>query len=598
MPGLFKKRHAVVIGTILGLILGGAFYYFYTHRPLKLEYPVRGVHVNAPFVVKFNQEVALKSDPLLSPKIPGTWYAKKGFFGIRSLEFQPELLWDSGVKYHIDLTLANAVSGKTEINQKLDFSTQPSLDIISFSIDDDARRATINPTFELFVEPTLKSKKLSLLINQNIEATLVQHKDNRYLFRLNNPLDPGRRYRAQLWDQNDSVILEKQFLTAVDPEVIFATQKDHFYPGDGIDIVFNTDMRQDFSPFQFEMEGGGVWKSDRTYHFLPENLKPGNTYTYRVLAGAYSVDGSKSKVPSEFSISTPGELVVNVTPDISDALEKVVRVSFDQPVDKKSAESALHIVPSATGEYYWPSDTIMLWRAKLNYQTNYVVRISSGIKTLYGISNKNELSFDFSTKTEVIKLAVPYYKQEYQRSCEEAALRMALAFYNIKVSDWAIVQKVGYHPRERDTNTNIWDDPNKMFVGFLDPPSMGYGTYAPAIARAAKAFGRISEVKTNITASYLSRQIHEKHPVVIWGYFTPKPGIRFTWNLEGGGTASAYQGEHARTVMGVVGSINNPVGFYVHDPLYGGPAEYWPTAKLMNHMNVYGELTNQAVVVK
>lgn len=197
------------------------------------------------------------------------------------------------------------------------------------------------------------------------------------------------------------------------------------------------------------------------------------------------------------------------------------------------------------------------------------------------------------------KLDVPFFKQEYIRSCEEASLRMALAFYGIKTDDMEIVKKVGYDPKPWDKKNNIWDDPNEMFVGSIDDPNKnGYGTFSPAIAKAAKAYGRNAESYTGVGAQFLAEQIYNNHPVIIWG-FTKPPLTKYYWNTKDGKKIEAYRGEHARIVIGVFGDQKNPTGFLINDPLTAdGKEEYWSTEKLMTHMNILGNLTNQAVVVK
>lgn len=196
-------------------------------------------------------------------------------------------------------------------------------------------------------------------------------------------------------------------------------------------------------------------------------------------------------------------------------------------------------------------------------------------------------------------LDVPFFKQEYIRSCEEASLRMVLAFYGIQTNDMEIAQRVGYDPRPWDIKNNIWDDPNKMFVGYIDDPNKsGYGAFAPAIASAAKTFGHDSESYLGVTDQFIAEQIYSGYPVIVWGFFNTPPFVKYSWNTEEGKKIVAYRGEHARVVVGVFGDPSNPVGFLLDDPLTGEKEEYWSAERLMTHMNMFGNLTNQAVVVR
>jgi len=198
-----------------------------------------------------------------------------------------------------------------------------------------------------------------------------------------------------------------------------------------------------------------------------------------------------------------------------------------------------------------------------------------------------------------VQLDVPFFKQEYIRSCEEASLRMVLAFYGIETNDREIVERVGYEPRSWDKENNIWDDPNIMFVGYIDDPNKnGYGAFAPAIAAAAKTFGRDSESYTDVSAQFLAEHIYAGHPVIVWGFNLKSLVVKYFWNTDEGKEIVAYRGEHTRVVVGVFGDPSKPVGFLLHDPLSGEKNEYWSSERLMTHMNTLGNLTNQAVVVQ
>ncbi len=199
---------------------------------------------------------------------------------------------------------------------------------------------------------------------------------------------------------------------------------------------------------------------------------------------------------------------------------------------------------------------------------------------------------------KITKLNVPYFAQQYKNSCEAASLRMALAFYGIKTDDMNIVQQFGYKPRLRDESANTWDDPREMFVGFINGQSgTGYGVYGRPVARVAESFGRKAEYTTDISAAMLAAEIRAGHPIVIWGY-TSLTGKPYYWNVPSGGQVRAFRGEHARVIVGVQGSTENPIGFYIHDPITGEQYKFWKTQDLILHMHSVLGVTNQAVIVK
>ncbi len=196
---------------------------------------------------------------------------------------------------------------------------------------------------------------------------------------------------------------------------------------------------------------------------------------------------------------------------------------------------------------------------------------------------------------DVVTLDVPADKQEFRNSCEESALQMALAYYDIQATEMEIVEKVGYNPRP--WNKGIWDDPYEMFVGAINERS-GYGTYAPAIAKAARAFGRNAQSYSPVTPNFIAEQIYKGYPVIVWGFFKTPPYTKYSWKTDTGKEIEGYRGEHARIVVGVVGNKDNPTGFFLNDPRTGEAKVYWSSERLMKHMNIWGNLTNQAVVVQ
>lgn len=220
----------------------------------------------------------------------------------------------------------------------------------------------------------------------------------------------------------------------------------------------------------------------------------------------------------------------------------------------------------------------------------------AGNMSRYGLATVSG-SFSFVDSADVIKLGVPYFNQQYVNGCEAASLRMALAYYGIHADEMQVVEKIGYAPRVKDVAKNEWDDPQEQFVGFVDIAGAGYGVYGLPVASAAEAYGRTAEYRTVITPQFLAKEISDGHPVVIWGSTSIREGA-YAWNLPNGGQAKAFKGEHARIVVGVKGSVLEPIGFYVHDPINGKAYEYWTTNKMIEQLYGVMGITNQAVVVR
>jgi uncharacterized protein YvpB len=166
---------------------------------------------------------------------------------------------------------------------------------------------------------------------------------------------------------------------------------------------------------------------------------------------------------------------------------------------------------------------------------------------------------------------VPYYRQQYELSCEEAALQMALGHQSLGASQGEILSRIGIDWRHAYRSDSVlrWGDPYASFVG--DPNGSevaltGYGTYYSTISRASAGYGgNVLQAGEGVPAQDVYRAVLQNHPVVVW--------VSFDWNYHPPGAWLTFEGrwvqyqgpiEHAVTVVGV-----NQDSVYVHNPWFG-----------------------------
>lgn len=188
----------------------------------------------------------------------------------------------------------------------------------------------------------------------------------------------------------------------------------------------------------------------------------------------------------------------------------------------------------------------------------------------------------------ILSIALDY--QDQALSCEAAALKMALAGKGVRVSEKQIMDIVGYDATPH--RGEVWGDPNVAFVGSIagHQNTTGYGVHWDPIAKAARTW-RSARAITNGTTKQLAAEIYADHPVVIWG--TLGTAYRDDWQTPSGATVLTWKGEHARTVIGVIGTADNPTAFVVNDPIVGRVT--WSTAKLDANWRSFGRA---AVIVE
>lgn len=167
---------------------------------------------------------------------------------------------------------------------------------------------------------------------------------------------------------------------------------------------------------------------------------------------------------------------------------------------------------------------------------------------------------------QIVRLDVPFHRQEHSLSCEIAALKMALDYVGIDVPESELISHLVFDPTPRANG--VWGDPYKGFVGNIDGKMLrtGYGVYWDPIARVGLRYTR-TEVIHDGTLQHLTSHIDQNRPVVVWGHFGR--GDRQQWRTESGKLINAVNGEHARTLIGYTGDSHNPQTLILMDPIYG-----------------------------
>lgn len=592
---------AGVVATVL--ITSGVVY---LRQPPKVVYQLSNLKVNAPIEISFTRPVQDHVNYNISPSLQGTWKKSRNLLGVTSLAFYPSRTLTPGSTYKLVVghIVPVAETGPAIITK-----------IIPITVEKPAAVARVSPAAGATNVPVATAIKVTLAApNHGLRqlrlqsdaplksAAPVSTDDTTFTWSLSQALPQGQTYHWALTDtkQRDKtkqVILTSTFTTVPEPQVVAATNRSHFYPGETVTVGFDQDMKPTDNDFKFNFGGSGHWQDARTYVFTPTGLAAGQSYSYSVLKGASSTHGGVVVADHGYAISPPGAVyVTGWSPGGGNVgVGSAISATFDQPVDHPSAQAAFATSPVTSGSFSWSGNTMTFHPAALGYQTGYTVGVAPGVKGTYGLPSAHGYSTSFSTTYQVIKLNVPYFHQAYAMSCEEAALRMALAFRGISVNDFDILQRVGYNPRPRDMGSNSWDNPYQMFVGDVNGQQgvTGWGVYGPPIAAAAQSFGRNATYINGISASQVADAIHNNNPVVLWGFngSSIKPD---SWNTTSG-VVSAPRNEHTRTVYGVAGSAANPIGFYIHDPFNGD--FYWTTAQMQFNMSFGGTQASQGVVV-
>lgn len=576
-----QKRSFFFGGLFLGFMvgyIGVSSGIAYAHQAVRADHIVNHA-INEPIRIVFTRPVKSGLQYSWQEHIDGAWTFEKQLGGVRALVFTPKAMLAPNSVLHLQLKKVEPtadIMSNTPSEQTVQVVTERAPRITAQTPAKNAEFVRQNS--EVSVRLSAPNKGLRKLVLSG-DIPVVSPKpssrdDVLFRWKLTGPLEQGKSYHAEVRDTKQSsekqVVAVFAFTTVAEPHVS-TNVSGYISPNQTITLDFDQDMAAAENSVQFAMPGKGAWQTKRQYSFTTSLVVPGTTYSYKVAAGITSVRGGVIAAEKVFYAQTPGNVkVVSASPSGTRVpLATSLSLSFDQAVDRSSAESAFYMQPHVAGSFSWSGSTMTYKVSGLSEQTTYTYGVSAGIKPVFGLTGI-AYSRQFTTVPPVRKLAVPYYRQAYSLSCEAASLRMALAYYGISASDMDILTKIGYAPQPRDTATNTWQDPNVEFVGDVNGKLnvTGWGVYAGPVAKAARSYGRSADVIYSPSASSVAAAIHAGRPVVMWGVMG-WTAVDDSWNTATSGVVHAAKNQHVRTVYGVEGTAENPIGFFLHDPLRG-----------------------------
>lgn len=605
----YIQKHWVVVTLSVSLVCLGAIaalFVLRTRMPVTVKYSAERHSVTAPFVVTISQTLQPMTPQQLeiTPKIEGSWQYKSGnILGSDVLIFTPRESFRTDTTYTVRMNqVKRVIVGDANI-PPVTFKTEqaPGISRTSFQ---DQEKPVLAADHVFTVELSERNRKLRSLVlstEPRVELEALTSSDDKiFTWRPKHLLPQGQEVRILLTDANSGdVLIDKTVSIAQEPSLQTPVTEHNFSKGDTATMVFNNPMSPETTEIRFSVAGKGSWKDDRTYQYTPDEVKPGMTYTYTIAKGSRTKQGGVLTQDVTRNFSTPSYVASLSRSPLGNELgqaQQDIRITFNQPVNTASAESRFRISQGTITGYRWEGNTMIVTVKDLGFQNTVTYSVLSGVEPIFGLTSTVAIQGSFTTELKTITLSVPYYRQVYAQSCEAASLRMALAYRGIQSSDWDILQKFGYAPRSKDVESNSWDDPQKQFVGDVNGnqgKGTGWGVYAEPVAAAARQFGRSAVTQYGVSASFLARQIYNDRPVILWGIWGTSASIQ-AWNTPDGVTASGPFPMHVRLVVGVKGSIDNPQGFYVNDPITG--SAYWSANQLIANTQKAGP-ANQAVVI-
>lgn len=603
---LFTKKKRV-----LTLVVGGSAFViaflltagWFTHGTIETTYQQASVAVDTPLEVELNQR--LLQVPLdkieITPRVEGSWTLERSFISDDKLRFVPDRAFSADTTYTVTMHDVRRITGIGAKLPDIVFDTENAPGIAEVSFDDKATVAA-DTTFRVSLSAENRGlRNLELRTSSKQQFVMSSQDDTVFRWKSNTLLPQGQELIVKIIDKKTgNTLVSRTVRVAESPRLDSRPQESNFGQQDKVKLVFAQSIDPDSAAITFSTDGDGVWQDDKTYVFAPKEVVPGTTYTYTIPKGLRSKAGGIIEEDQKYHFATPGVVAVAAFSPRGQELaqvRQVIKVTFNQPVDKKSAEEHVTVSRGTITARLWEGDTLVLTGVNFGSQQTVQVNVAAGVKPVFGLASTHSYGYSFTTEIPVRKLSVPMYYQQYAQSCEAASLRMALSYRGVQDNDWNILQRFGYDPRPLNKDKNEWDDPQQQFVGDVggnQGKGTGWGVYAEPVAKAARSYGRGATTQYGVTASFVARNIHQGNPVILWGIWDETATQR-SWRTPDGRTISGPIPMHVRLVIGVKGSADRPVGFYIHDPITG--PTYW-TANYMVYNAQRAGAANMAVAVQ
>lgn len=626
MIEIFEGKHLkpkVIFGwTLIAICVLAAFFivYFFILPPKVVLAGLnnQAVGLSDNITVSFNKPISREMLTLqISPPISGQWQFSGSLLSThlyKKATFIPDNHFNPDENYKIMLKNATGYInlGKSN-NFELDFKTQsiPSIDHISVSKD----QIDVSPSEPITVFLTEKNDKIvnfDFKFEPEVDFTPTPSNDSlSYSIKLNKPLAQGTKYsfsasktflstKTASSESNENNF-SLSFTTKEAPNVADYSPKGSLVPisTNQIAITFKEDMIKqeliDNISINPAIKGEWQWENNRkvVYNFS-EKIPYNTSYAVSINKGVHDTLGGYLSNDIKLTFTTIGNVTVidNYPKSGQGKVPTTASLyfTFNQNVEHSSAERLFSIKPAVDGSFSWSDNKMIFKPTGLAKDSSYEMSVASGVKSINGLDSAKSFTYSFTTEQSSTLLNVTVDLQDKALSCEAASLKMALQYKGANVSENDIMSIIGYDPTIR--NGNIWGNPNNAFVGDINGKqnTTGYGVYWDPIAKAANNWRQATPF-SGWTVQEAAKQLLAGNPIVVWGV-TGGSIRRDDWQTPAGQTILAWKGEHARTLIGFEGSIENPTYFYLNDP-YAGRIK-WTRAKFESDWSTFG---NSGVVV-
>ncbi len=599
----------IIVFSLLAILFGA--YYFVIPPKVSTSTPknsTSSVGLVDDIGLKFNKPI--NRDVInfsILPDVSGVWHFSNGTLAnhlFSQANFTPDKPLAAEQEYTIKVTnIRNLINTSSGADFQFSFRTESLPKIDHASIADGQTGVMLNDPINIYLsQKNNKVVDFNFKFDPAVDFTPSISADGmQYTLKLNQPLTQGAVYKLTTlgWilpgagNPAPDANWQMAFTTKEPPALASYTPQGSGILTDSGNITLNfvQPMVQDdvLGHISITPEIKGSWKwqtSTKLVYSINQKLSFATGYTILIAKGVHDQSGGFIDNDIKATFTTIGSVQVSIfspkNAGSNVATDAKISITFDQAVDHGSAERAFSVSPTLSGNFSWSGNKMIFSPDGLKKDSTYNINLAAGIKSISGLDSNKIFSASFSTITSSIILNIGIDYQDQALSCEAASLKMALNYRGVGVTENDIMARIGYDPTIR--NGNIWGNPNNAFVGSINgrQDTTGYGVYWQPIARAANVW-RSAIAFSGWSPSQIAGAIADNNPVILWG--TYGNASRDDWQTPDGQHILAWKGEHARTIIGFLGTADNPTSFVINDPVAGRIT--WTAAQLAGNMSAF-----------
>ena len=382
--------------------------------PAKASFPESEKGLDEEISIDFPFPVKRKDiDIQISPHVDFT-YQWTGILFNQRLEIKPKNLLQPKASYEVRLGNISNPLGTSNKSFSFSFKTESLPKVISSEPESTSGRIKPDPIFSFTLDKKVAYGSFELLSSPHFETTQETGSSN-LTFRAKSLLKQNKKYLIALQFKAEglapSILFENEFLVVKPLKVVKTSPKqnvENASKNSEIKIKFNKDLKPFFlgsfikiTPFE-DLKFDLVDK--KTIKITPKPKLHTNTQ-YKITIDKQIEANDEAILEEDFvlKLKTAGPVkVVESSPTgFGTPLFTPISLTFDQPVNRKSAEEKFSLNPKINGRFVWSGSTMTFIPSNiLDLFKRYEFTLSKGIKSPGGEPSKISFTGNFTTTLE------------------------------------------------------------------------------------------------------------------------------------------------------------------------------------------------------